>query len=58
MHAQVEKTSLVTVKGMDVLNINITKAFFDTMDSTIETWKEDMHNSTAKDMEMVHAASS
>jgi hypothetical protein len=38
---------------MDVLNLNITKAFFDTMDSTIETWKEDMRNATVKDMEAV-----
>jgi hypothetical protein len=38
---------------MEVLNLNITKAFFDTMDSTIETWKEDMRNATVKDMEVV-----
>jgi hypothetical protein len=50
---QIEKTSLVTLKGMEVLNLNITKAFFDTMDSTIETWKEDMRNATVKDMEVV-----
>lgn len=48
----IEKTSLVTLKGMEVLNLNITKAFFDTMDSTIETWKEDMRNATVKDMEV------